>query len=214
MMKEEQIARLLHRYMEATATAAEEEELWQYFASGTYDARFGQYAPLFTAWPSADGALSSEEQEEILALCPPPSPQTSRLVHRWWRYAAVWLFGILLGVAGKDLLQGRAGKGLLSQENPTAWVTADTVYRERIIVERDTVYRTVARPVSAPPARISSRPLPALSQQEQAGQHPAQPADDVDAAREAEKEMQRDIPAPPAKIPWEGTVNVASLAVR
>ena len=37
-MKEEQIEQLLHRYMEATATAAEEEQLRQYFASGTCDA--------------------------------------------------------------------------------------------------------------------------------------------------------------------------------
>ncbi|MGM9688715.1 MAG: hypothetical protein ACI3YD_06650 [Alloprevotella sp.] len=214
MMKEEQVARLLHRYMEATATAAEEEQLRQYFASGNYDARFEAYAPLFAAWPSADSALSSEEQEEILALCPPPSPQTSQLVHRWWRYAAVWLFGILLGVVGKDLLLEEQASSQLFQENRTARATADTVYHERVIVMRDTVYRTVAKLPTAPPARIGSRPSPALSQQEQSGCQPVQPVDDVDAAREAEKETQREMPAPPARIPWEGTGNVASLAVR
>lgn len=197
-MKEEQIEQLLHRYMEATATAAEEEQLRQYFASGTCDARFEPYAPLFAAWPSGGDALSSEESEEILALCP-PSPRTSLLPRRWWRYAAVWLFGIFLGGGGVWLSRGShpasdASGDLLQAMTSTV---PDTVVHERIVVQRDTVYLVKFKPVAAPQVRP-----------------PAAHTAVGEMAHEVEAGKHREISTPPAGMPWEETCNVASLAVR
>ena len=103
-------------------------------------------------------------------------------------------FGILLGEQASCLLfhEGRtASVANADGAQAVALPTADTVYvcRERIMVERDTVYK----PACAPAA-------------------PQQQKKDV--AHEEEQEMLREVPAQPDKVDWEETFNVASLAVR
>ena len=103
-------------------------------------------------------------------------------------------FGFLLGEQASCLLfheDRTASVANADGAQAVALPTADTVYvcRERIMVERDTVYK----PAFAPAA-------------------PQQQKKDV--AHEEEQEMLREVPAQPNKVDWEETFNVASLAVR
>lgn len=136
-MKEEQVKKLLQRYMEADTTPAEEELLRRYFNEGGYDAQIARYAPFFTALPNEENALTDEERDEILLSCVVSSSSASI---SWLRYAAVWLVGIIIGGSGVWLTHDV----LLSEVQNKAQVNVlhmvDTLYRERIVTRSDTVY--------------------------------------------------------------------------
>lgn len=204
-MKEEEIADLLQRYMEAETTAAEEERLRRYFQSGAYDARWAAYALLFTSVPSEGGALTDAECDEILSLC--PAPPTTRLArHRWWRYAAVWMGGLLIGGGGM-WLAGRHASSSDGMDGTQAVRSSvvDTLYCERVITRRDTVY--IVQIQSAPASRPTPSPSPT---------HPAagRTAPATPQHAPAEEEPQREAPATVPEAPWLQTGNVANLAVR
>lgn len=140
-MKEEQIEQMLLRYMEGETTSDEEMLLQRYFASGKHAPRFEAYAALFATSRNELPALTEVEGDEILSLCPAPRQ------HGWWmghamRYAAVWMFGIFSGsiamwVARPGLFTVHTLPGTALTE---ATAKTDTLYRERVVMQRDTVY--------------------------------------------------------------------------
>ena len=211
-MKEEEIADLLQRYMEAETTAPEEERLRRYFQSGAYEARWAAYAPLFTAVPPEGGALTDAECDEILSLCPAPS--TARLVrHNWWRYTAVWMGGLLIGGGGMWLASGHTGQSdAMEGAQAVRSSVVDTLYCERVVTRRDTVY--IVQIQSAP----ASRPTPSACQPHPTAQLTVPPTPQYDPAvprtAPAQEEPQREVPATVPEVPWMETGNMANLAVR
>lgn len=196
-MKEELIAQLLQRYMEAETTAEEEQLLRQYFKGGTFDARFAQYAPLFTACPHGDSALTLAECEDILALCPSTPRSTFGIPRQWWHYAAAWLFGIFLGGAGVWWSIARTAESGGSAPLQAMTVT-DTVYHEHIVTRCDTVYIVKTKDVPTP------QPVSTGGTRNTDGTKNG----------ETKKETDPDFPQTLPDITWEESHNLASLVVR
>ena len=196
-MEKEQIQALLQRYMEGATTADEEEQLRHYFNAGPYDEAFAQYAPLFAAWDAPETPLTPDECDEILACCPPPS-RAAFVLRTAWRYAAVWLIGLILGGCGVWLTYGSAP----TSTKPTPMAAAgeriaDTIYRERVIMERDTVYVVRYQKVSVQPT--SAKDV-------------AQNANE--STRPETTDTQSETSDTWTDVAWEQTGNVAGLAVR
>lgn len=189
-MEKTQIQALLQRYMEGTTTAAEEDQLRHYFHDGPCDEAFAQYAPLFTVWDAPQTPLTPDESEEILACCPPPS-RAAIVLRAAWRYAAVWLIGLLLGGCGVWLTYGHAPSPAAPAPMAEAGErTADTIYRERVVIERDTVYVVQYQKVMA------------------------QPTGTKDVAQATDEDTRPESADAWTDVAWEQSGNVASLAVR
>lgn len=192
-MTKQEIQQLLHRYMEGATTAAEEELLRQYFQKGDYAPEWAPYAMMFKTIDIGDSALSEKECTDVLNLCPAP-PRSSFAMPQWWRYAAVWCFGLLLGGSGVWFSQGGLSGGVADEASLTAQTkpakAADTVYCERIITQRDTVYivRYVPETKPEPPATKPEQP--------------------------ARTETPPQKPAATPEAPWERNGNLAVLTVR
>ena len=195
-MEEKQIEQLLQRYLAGETELAEEDSLRNYFAGGNYPARWAAYAALFAVQAEGPAALTDSEVEEILSQCPPPAGRQIAL-RTLLRYAAVWACGLLLGGAAVWFLRS-PGQRLVAENaagGEVCLAARDTVYRERIVVERDTVF--IVRQLPAPAPRKVAAP----------GQPSPQPS-----PRQAE-------PSPSApeqlpKAPWSAPSNLASLVAR
>lgn len=195
-MEEKQLEQLLQRYLAGETGLAEEEQLRECFAGGRFPARFAPYAALFAVQTEREAALSEAEVEEILRDCPPPSGRWIS-VRSLLRYAAVWACGLFLGGAAVWLL--RAPEQSLLADSTVSQVVSrshpDTVYRERIVVERDTVYVVHQRPAPAP-RRATTVPEP-----------PKQTVPQSPAPRQS-------VPTRQPEAPWREPSNLASLVVR
>lgn len=147
-MKEEEIARLLQRYMDAETTAEEENRLRRCFERGDYPPCFSAYAEMFGVTAQEFPALTDVEADELLHLGPAPAVRPKRHIRRMMRYAAVWLCGLLLG----GVAAWRSGNTAFTAAPETSQMAAarvDTLIRERVIVQSDTVYMVKYRTLSA-----------------------------------------------------------------
>ena len=201
-MKRDQIAQLLQHYMEGETTAEEEKWLRQYFSTGNYDAEFAAYAPLFETIHAEKTALEDEECDEILSLCT-ASHHSTRIVPKWWSYAAVWLLGIFLGGGGVWLAYGHSSipdvaEAYEAASAPNVLAVADTVYHEHIVTRHDTIYIIKERTVACPqPATVAET-------------HSAGGT----GTRERKEETEQDLRPALPDVTWEETRNLASLVVR
>lgn len=149
-MKEEEIARLLQRYMDAETTAEEENMLRRCFERGDYPPHLAPYAEMLGVAAHDFPALTDVEADELLHLCPAAAVRPQRHVRRMMRYAAVWLCGLLLG--GVVAWLSRPDNTAFTAAPETARIAAarvDTLIRERVIVQSDTVYMVKYRTLSA-----------------------------------------------------------------
>lgn len=210
-MKEEQIEALLKRYMEAETTPDEENRLRRYFERGDYPARFAAYAEMMGVVAQNYPALSDAECEELLHLCPPPARHRMRV----WpvvRYAAVWLLGLLLG--GGVVWLSRPAEDALPSAALTAQVAparVDTLVRERVIVQSDTIYQVKYKYLREP--RHTEADV----------QHPAadisrHTAGNTPSAQRTSRSVSAEVPAEEHplehSVPWDNLGNLAALAER
>jgi len=83
-MEFDNIEKLLEKYFEATATAAEEESLRMYFSSKDVSPHLAQYAPMFQYFAKA----KEERYTKSLPL------QPKRTIYKWLSVAALALFAV------------------------------------------------------------------------------------------------------------------------
>ena len=191
-MEEKQIEQLLQRYLAGETELAEEDRLRSYFAGGNYPARWAAYAALFAVQAEEPAALTDSEVEEILGQCPPSAGRQIAL-RTLLRYVAVWACGLLLGGAAVWFLRS-PGQRLVAENaagGEVCLAARDTVYRERIVVERDTVFIVRQLPVPAP-RKVAAPGQPSPRQAEPSPSAPEQ------------------VP----KAPWSAPSNLARLVAR
>ena len=90
-MELDRIEKLLEKYFEATATAAEEQELRDYFAGGQVAPHLEAYSPMFTYFSLA--------KEERFTGEVPLNTRSKRNIYGWISIAAamVLMFGLYFG---------------------------------------------------------------------------------------------------------------------
>lgn len=213
-MKEEEIARLLQRYMDAETTAEEENMLRRYFGRGDYPPHLAPYAEMFGVTAQEFPALTDVEADELLHLGPAPAVRPKRHIRRMMRYAAVWLCGLLLG--GVAAWLSRSGNTAFTAAPETSQIAAarvDTLIRERVIVQSDTVYMVKYRTLPdgrGTAAANGRRDVAAADASYSAGasNSAAGAPNSVSSGQNAEERM------PVQDISWDKFTNLADLAER
>lgn len=213
-MKEEEIARLLQRFMDAETTAEEENRLRRCFERGDYPPCFSAYAEMFGVTAQEFPALTDVEADELLHLGPAPAVRPKRHIRRMMRYAAVWLCGLLLG--GVAAWLSRSGNTAFTAAPETSQIAAarvDTLIRERVIVQSDTVYMVKYRtlPDGRGTAAANGRRDVAAAD----APHAAGAANSVSGAPKtvsSDKNVEERMPV--QDISWDKFTNLADLAER